>query len=369
MANTFLKRKITAKRLWELYSSRIPIWGHLFLALSGFSLILTSGSSWTEEYYEAIPLAGPVFILFKDSIFTLPPLFWGAVTAFGVTTFSILLSFLGISPPLAALWAFIVMCGTVLFPLSQSLPLESLMIGLWGILSILACKLRYTSDVRLNCFFAVMLILAVLFYLPSILLVPLFCNFALGKKIPCLRKRVFYSVIIGITSMVALGGVSLIGNILFWDSISMISLKELPLALWTLLCSPGRSVLLYSLPLLLAISGYRHMLDDKPDFARFYTGVVVVSTTGVILLGGDYCRQAWSGEPMIAFLPLFMVPAAWVNLRRNITAWFAAITVCLAILCQAILFTPVELKDLNLNEHKKVYMPSQSPVFRYFVRE
>lgn len=364
MANTFLKRKITVRRIWELYSSKIPLWGHLFLVLAGFSFILASESDWQSVYYKSSSLAGPLGLLLMQLMLALPSFIWGAVTAFGVTAGAIVLSDLDTEPALAAFWALIVMCTTLVFPLSKSMWLESLMMALIGILLIVSRKLRNSTNTRLNIFFALLLILSVLMYLPSLLLVPLFTNFVLGKKIPDLKKRVIYSVIIGFTSVVALVGIALIVKVHFWNSLTMTGLWEFPLALWTVFFSPGRSIFLYSPVLLISVVGYSHMIDNEPDFARFLTGLIVVSTTGILLLEGSCSRQAWSGEPLIPFIPLFMLPAAWVNIERSLTKYFCVFLIIFGLLFQFLLFTPVSSSNWGSDDVHQVYLPSKSPLFK-----
>jgi hypothetical protein len=364
MANTFLKRKITVRRLFEIYSSKIPVWGHLFLVLSGFSLLLAKTSNWQELYYGSSSLAGPLGILLLDSMLTLPSFVWGAVAALGVTACALVLSDLDTEPALASFWALLVMCASLVFPLSKSMWLESIMMVFIGMLLIVSQKLRNSSNIRLNVFFALLLILSVLLYLPSLLLVPLFVNFVLGKKIPDLRRRIIYSVLIGITSAVALVGIALIARIHFWNYLTMTGLWEFPLALWTIFFSPGRSIFLYSPVLLIALVGYSHMIDSEPDFARFLTGLIVVSITGILLLEGSCSRQAWSGEPLIPFIPMFMIPAVWVNLERPLTKYFCVFIIILGLLFQFLLFTPVHSENWRSNEVNQVYLPSGSPLFK-----
>ena len=171
-------------------------------------------------------------------------------------------------------------------------------------------------------------------------------------------------ILIGITSVVALVGIALIMKVHFWNSLTMAGLWELPLALWTILFSPGRSIFLYSPALLIAAVGYSHMIDDEPDFARFLTGLIVVSITGVLLLEGSCCRQAWSGEPLIPFIPLFMIPAAWANFERSLTKYFSIFVIILGLLFQLLLFTPVIREQWMDDGVYEIYLPAKSPLFK-----
>jgi len=365
MANTFLKRKLTLQRLWEVYSSKIPLWGHLFLALTSFALLLAPVTNWQQPYYDSIHLAGPLALTLMSTMLSMPSFIWSIVTVAGIVLLSILLLRLKVEPAVAAFWAFVVLCTTIILPMSKCMWLESVVMTLWAGLVLVSVDLRTSLSLKLNILFAILLLISVLLYLPSILLVPIFTNYALARKIPEIKNRFIYSFIIILTSVVALVGIAMIFNVHFWDSLSMINIFNLPLALWTVLFSPGRSLFLYSPVLIVAVIGYLDMIDSDLEFARLYTGIVVVATTGILLLEGVFTRQTYSGEPFIVLLPFLFIPLAWIKLERKVLKFFFVFSVISGFIFQLVLHEPISLNQWNNKEIEKVYLPSDSPVFRW----
>jgi hypothetical protein len=86
----------------------------------------------------------------------------------------------------------------------------------------------------------------------------------------------------------------------------------------TLLASPGKSVFLYSPPLILGLWGFRYLWRRKPEL-----GCAIMATSTVLVLfiscitfaGGDWC---WGPRYMAVLLPLWPLAFPFVSLRGRL---------------------------------------------------
>lgn len=112
-----------------------------------------------------------------------------------------------------------------------------------------------------------------------------------------------------------------------------------PLAgLLTLLVSPGKSILLYSPPLILGFVGIRRLWRHKPQL-----GFIIVASSVVLVLfistvafaGGDWC---WGPRYLISLVPLWALAFPFVRAQTNRGRnWVAAVVgVGLVIQCLAV---------------------------------
>jgi len=85
--------------------------------------------------------------------------------------------------------------------------------------------------------------------------------------------------------------------------------------LLTLLVSPGKSILLYSPPLILGFLGFRSLRRRKPELAAAVFVATVVLTlfiSSISFVGGDWC---WGPRYLVVLLPLWALsfPFAWLD--------------------------------------------------------
>jgi hypothetical protein len=103
----------------------------------------------------------------------------------------------------------------------------------------------------------------------------------------------------------------------------------------TLLLSPGKSVFLYSPPIILSIIGARHLRRRQPKL------VVVMVGTSIVLLsllsciafaGGDWC---WGPRYLVVLLPLWALASPFVSVnRRGRHHWVVLAAVSLGFIVQ-----------------------------------
>jgi len=86
----------------------------------------------------------------------------------------------------------------------------------------------------------------------------------------------------------------------------------------TLLVSPGKSVFLYSPPIILAVWGFRSLWRRKPEIG---TAVVAVTTVLVLFIscisfaGGDWC---WGPRYLVPLIPLWALTFPFVSLKGRL---------------------------------------------------
>lgn len=87
--------------------------------------------------------------------------------------------------------------------------------------------------------------------------------------------------------------------------------------LLTLLISPGKSVFLYSPPIIVAIMGIRHLWRKKPEIAATIvtaTLILIAFLSSISFVAGDWC---WGPRYLVILLPLWALAFPFVRLQAN----------------------------------------------------
>jgi len=107
----------------------------------------------------------------------------------------------------------------------------------------------------------------------------------------------------------------------------------------TLLVSPGKSVFLYSPPLVLGVLGIRRLWRRTPELATalcFVTGLLVLFISCISFAGGDWC---WGPRYLTLLLPLWALAfpfALGVNVRRELAVAFIGVGFLVQILALSV---------------------------------
>jgi hypothetical protein len=99
-----------------------------------------------------------------------------------------------------------------------------------------------------------------------------------------------------------------------------------------LLFSPGKSVFLYSPPLLLAVFGWRHLRARHRSLARtiaIIVGVHFALIASLTFWGGDW---AWGPRYIVVTLPLICLSLPFVRVRRAVTVAIVGVGLCVQLL-------------------------------------
>jgi hypothetical protein len=102
----------------------------------------------------------------------------------------------------------------------------------------------------------------------------------------------------------------------------------------TLLFSPGKSIFLYSPPLLLSVLGIRHFRRHQPKLALVImatTVVLVAFLSCIAFAGGDWC---WGPRYLVVLLPLWALASPFVSLGGNNRRHIALIVVATGLIVQ-----------------------------------
>jgi hypothetical protein len=104
----------------------------------------------------------------------------------------------------------------------------------------------------------------------------------------------------------------------------------------TLLLSPGKSVVLYSPPLILGILGSRHLRRRQPEISSaigLASLVLVIILSYLLFAGGDWC---WGPRYLMVLLPLWSLAFPFMRLQTSLRRTLLALIVGLGLIVQVL---------------------------------
>jgi len=322
MANTFLKRKWTLQRLWELYRDDVPYWLHLFIASTAFLAATAPAPVPSAPSFFDVVTAGPAAVAIRAAAATVDVVVGPTALAAAITLGAMTLVELGLSLAIAAGWSVVTATATIVWPLARAVPVDGVTAALLMAMIHLSLRLRRRPSKVDVAVFAMTLLVATLVRSSMVLMAPLFVVVLLaGTSLPERLSR--WWLVLAVTGSL-LVFVALSALVVTPEHLAVLAAGCAPWRLlgriWSLVAAPGRSLFLYSPPLLLMFVGLRVLGRRDPMAARLLGGLCLLGAVVAVTFTSNAGEPPWRSEPLLPFVVVAMLPVAFaVEERRRWT--------------------------------------------------